>query len=51
VKELGLLKSDTICQTYAQMKKTYKFFTHSVRFINNMVYIGNSVFMNADTFA
>jgi len=49
VKEL--LKADAICKSFAQMKKAPVFFQLSVYFINNIVSIGDSVFMNADTFA
>jgi len=39
------LKSDIICQSYAQMKKGSSFLTHSIYFVNMIVCIGYSVFI------
>ena len=45
-----IIKSNSLCQSYTPMIKG-PFLAHSVYLTNNMVYIGDSVFMNAETFA
>ena len=41
-----LLKSDSICQNYAQMKKGSSFLTHSVYGINVAQYRSNMTLLN-----